>query len=191
MKKHSLFIAVLILVFAAGLAFAEPEEKKSYLKKSEKDGYIIPSEVIRKIEIPKGYHEGLLLDGKNIWVCNGYGINTWIINLASGDKTGELEGPGVFTEAITKISDGKYWVSEWKAKKLYLTSIKDNKLVPENEKSLAPDRPTGVIWTGKNIFAITWARGAGTKYHLLKMDIEGNVLDNIWIKRIKEPSPLA
>jgi len=64
-------------------------------------------------------------------------------------------------------------------------------MVAERAVSLEPAYPAGVIWTGEKLYVITWTRGIGTKYGLLRMNKEGELLDEIRIKRIHEPAHLA
>jgi len=169
----------------------DPPETDDSLKKAEEYQANIPIEVIRKVELPKGYHEGLFIEGNKMWVNNGEKGKTWIIDLSSGKVISEIEPPGTFSEGISAAPDGKFWITDWDTKKLYLTKIEENKMIPVSEKSLEPGRPTGVVWNGSNLYVITWTRGIGTKYHLLKMDKEGNILHKVRIKRIHEPSQLA
>jgi len=151
----------------------------------------IPMEKIRKIELPKGYHEGLLIDDGNIWVNNGEHGATWVVDLASGEVLSEIEPVATFTEGITSAPSGKYWVSDWTEKKIYLVSIENSKMISESEISMAPARPTGIIWTGFRLYVVTWTRGVGTQYHIHEMDEEGNILRKVRINGISEPSQLA
>ncbi len=153
---------------------------------------LIPAKVLTKVTIPKGYHEGLYFDGKNIWVNNGQKGKTWVIDTSSGKVTGEIDPAGTFTEAITSKGKDKYFVTDWDLKKIYTARIENKNMLAENEASLAPAHPTGAIWDGKNLFVITWTRSlAGTKYRLLKMDEKFNILKSDRIKKIHEPSQLA
>jgi glutamine cyclotransferase len=175
-------------IFADGLeAFKEGPD----VEVSEKYNPAIPVSVIEKMPLPKGYHEGLFLDGDNIWVANGKNINTWIIS-PDGSLKGEIIPPGTFTEGITSsVTDGKFWVTDWDTKKLYKVRIEDGKMEVETEISLAPSLPTGVVRAGDELYVMMWTRGMGTKYHLLKLDKEGNVLVKMRIRGISEPSQIT
>ncbi len=151
----------------------------------------IAMEIIRKIELPKGYHEGLLLQNGNIWVNNGEGGATWVVDLASGEVVSEIKPVATFSEGITHAPDKRYWITDWDTKKLYLVSIDGNIMTAESEIAFDPAHPAGVIWNGEYLYLVTWTRGLGTRYHLLKMDKEGNVLSKARIKNIPEPSQLA
>jgi len=152
----------------------------------------MPTKIIQKIELPKnGYHEGLMLENGAIYVNNGNDINTWVIDLKTGDMLREIEPVATFTEGICQGPAGKYWVTDWDTKKLYLVKIIDKKMVPEFEISLAPSHPTGIAWTETYLYLVTWTRGMGTKYHILKIDLKGNVLEKVLIRTISEPSQAA
>jgi len=179
LKKHIIAIIISLIVLGGVVFSEEPSESP------------IPINLIRTIQLPKGYHEGLYIEGDSIWVSNGYGKNIWVINMVSGDIIKEIISPASFTEAIASVPGGKYWVSDWEAKKLYLTVLKENEMIAEREISLAPYHPAGIVWTGLNLYVITWLRGFGTKYYLIKMDKSGNILEKILIKQIKEPSQLC
>jgi len=193
MKRYTI-IASLILIIALDIfAFPEaPVPEVKVLKKAKNYQSMIPAKRIRKIALPKGYHEGLLIDGDNIWVNNGEGQNTWVVDLASGSVVSEIEPVAAFSEGITAAGSGKYWITDWTAKKLYRVKIEEKRMIAESEVSLAPSRPTGVVWNGRHLYLLTWTRGIlGTRYHLLKMDEEGNVLDKFRIEDISEPSQMA
>ena len=185
MKK---LIILTLFLFGARAATAQDVPD---LEKAMKYEVNIPVEVIKKVPIPKGYHEGLLFDGKNIWVNNGQKINTWIVDPETGKVLSEITPPGTFTEGITASNDNRYWVTDWDERKLYRVVIKDNKMEPDYEISLAPARPTGVVWTGEKLYLITWTRGMGTEYHLMQLDENERMSRKMRIKRIHEPSQLA
>ncbi len=152
----------------------------------------IPVEVVKRIDLPRGYHEGLFYDGKNIWVINGKKGKIWVMDTSTGSVAADIEPIADFTEGISLMPDGSYYVTDWDAKKLYRARLKDNKLVAESEIDLAPSYPAGVIWNGSELYVITWTRGmGGTKYHLLRFDGKGKLLDKIRIKNIEEPAHLA
>ena len=185
MKTKLLFITI-CLTFLASSSLGEKT-----LKKDESYEGDLGIQVIRKITLPKGYHEGLYLDGGNIWVCNGKKINTWVIDTSNGKVSSKIIPVAGFTEGITQVGEGDFWVTDWDDKKLYRVKIKENKMVAERAVSLEPAYPAGVIWTGEELYVITWTRGIGTKYGLLRMNKEGELLDEIRIKRIHEPAHLA
>ncbi|MFH1665418.1 MAG: glutaminyl-peptide cyclotransferase, partial [Candidatus Omnitrophota bacterium] len=137
----------------------------------------IPVKVVKKIPLPKGYHEGLFFDGVNIWVCNGRGGNVWIVDPSSGAVISEIEPLGPFAEGITNSGDGIFWLTDWETKKLYRFRIEDNGMKAEHEVSFDPAFPAGVAWTGEALYVITWARSVtGTRYHLIKLDGNGVIL---------------
>ncbi|MBU1784507.1 MAG: glutaminyl-peptide cyclotransferase [Candidatus Omnitrophica bacterium] len=194
-RKVRGILAALIIVFLTSVcdnSFCETAITDAHAgRKAEDYETAITMEVIRKIELPKGYHEGLLLQDGNVWVNNGEGGPTWVVNLASGDVISEIKPVAAFSEGITAGPGGKYWITDWDKKKLYLVSIDRNIMTAETEITLSPARPAGVIWNGEHLYVVTWTRGLGTRYHLLKMDKEGNLLSKSRIKNIPEPSQLA
>lgn len=152
----------------------------------------IPAKVLEKISIPKWYHEGLYFDGTNIWVNNGQKGKTWVIDTSDGSIIRQIEPVGTFTESVTSRDKGVYFVTDWDTKKIYSARITDNRMIAETETSVAPAHPTGIAWTGANLFVITWTRTlTGTKFHLLKMDEKFNILSKSRIKNIAEPAHMA
>ena len=182
---------MVVVVFGSHIFSENAHAYEKSLKKAKNYKSKIPAKIIQKIPLPKGYHEGLFIDGNNVWINNGRGGNTWVVSLDSGDIISQIEPVADFTEGITAYSGGKYWVTDWNTKKLYLVKIEEGRMVPESEISLSPSRPAGVIWNGRHLYVITWTRGFGTKYHLLKMDAAGKILDKIRIAEIPEPTQLA
>jgi glutamine cyclotransferase len=196
MKKITGKILIILLVQIGVLStsvISAEEIFEADMKKAESKLYQsnIPIEVIREIELPKGYHEGLMVAGDNIWVNNGEKINTWVVSLDSEEVIGEIEPAGRFSEGITATPDGKYWLTDWNTKKIYKVVLEENRMVPEFEINMAPSRPTGIVWNGEALYFITWTRGMGTEYHLYKMDVGGNIKSKIKIKRVHEPSQIA
>lgn len=188
MKHFRIFIFVVIaIMLPITYSFSEVPD----LKKSENYKPNIKAEIVEKVPLPKGYHEGLFYDGVNIWVNNGENINTWVIDIKDGSIVREIKPVGTFTEGITASGDGKYWVTDWNLKKLYRVNIEKGKMVADYEVPLAPAHPTGVIWTGRELYVMTWTRGMGTKYHLLQLDENKNLVRKLRIKGIPEPSQLA
>ena len=148
--------------------------------------------LVREIPLPQGYHEGLFVKGNTILVNNGEGGDTWEIDLATGEKVAEIKPVGGFSEGIARRPDGRYWLTDWDARKLYVVRIEDGVMAAESETSLAPEHPAGVAWDGSVLYVVTWRRSPiGTKYYLLKMDGNGAVLERIRIQGIREPSQLA
>jgi glutamine cyclotransferase len=147
--------------------------------------------VVRTIELPSGYHEGLFIYGGNIWVANGNGLKTWIVDIASGKVISEIESVGNFTEGVASSGDGKFFVSEWLAKKVYRAALAGNKFVAESEISVAPAFPAGILWREGRLDVITWTRGFGTKFHLVEMDGKGTVAGRVLLRGMQEPAHLA
>ncbi|MFC1644048.1 YncE family protein [Candidatus Omnitrophota bacterium] len=184
----TILTAVIFFTLAAGPALSEVPD----LKKAKEYESRIPVEVIEKIPLSKGYHEGLYFDGKNVWVSNGKKGNTWVVDPATGDIVSEIESVGPFTEGITSAGDGTYWVTDWEEKKLYRVKIEEGKMIPEYDISLEPAHPTGVVWTGEKLYIITWTRSAmGTTYHLMQLNKEEHMSREMRIKRIYEPAHMV
>jgi len=157
-----------------------------------KDYEQIKSKVVAKIKIPKWYHEGLYYDGKDIWVNNGKKGDTWIVDTNTGKITGRIKPAGSFTEAITPKDKDTFFVTDWDAKKVYTSNIDGGNMYALSEKSVEPAHPAGAVWNGSNLFVITWTRSpAGTKFHLLKMDADMNILSASEVVKIPEPAHLA
>ncbi len=170
---------------------AYPAEPQVYRLESAPDYKRIQAKVIKKIPLPKWYHEGLFYDGKSIWVANGEKGKIWVVDTVSGDISSVIEPIAGFTEGITKNSSGSYFATDWEEKKIYRARIENNKLIPEWEVSLKPEYPAGVIWAEGRLYVITWRRGMGTKFYLNEMDAEGKLLRSIRISRIEEPAHMA
>ena len=152
MRNKLIILIFFFLTAASGPVFAEtPAQTDDSLKKAEEYQANIPVKVIRKVELPKGYHEGLFIDGNNMWVNNGEKGKTWIIDLSSGKVISEIEPPGTFTEGISGAPDGKFWITDWDTKKLYLTKIEENKMIPVSERSLEPVSYTHLTLPTKRI----------------------------------------
>ena len=185
--KLTLILLTITSLSASPLAFAEdPDIKKA--RGFEKN---IPIRVIRKIVLPTAYHEGLFYDGRHIWVANGQGGNTWIVDPESGSIVSEIEPVGSFTEGIAEAGENKLWVTDWEDKKLYKVTISKTYMVKESEVSFDPAHLTGIIRAGSDVYMITWERGLGTKYYLLQIDADGNVLKRMRIKTMHEPAHMA
>ena len=141
--------------------------------------------------MPGGYHEGLYLDGTDIWVNNGKNGNTWVVDTSSGKVKKHINSIATFTEAITSSGDGTYYITDWDTMKLYRAEFDGSKFKVLKDMSFEPSHPAGAICTGDRLYVITWTRGMGTKFHLLELDLEGHLLSIILIKCIMEPSQIA
>jgi len=174
-----------------GFNFSErnPTSKDGVLARRDK---LIAAKVTVRIEIPTWYHEGLYFDGKNIWVANGIKGKIWVVDLAAGKVIREINPAGTFTEAMTSTEKYPYILTDWDIKKIYTARLEDNIMSVEKEVSLEPAHPTGTVWNGKNLFVLSWTRSlTGTKFHLLKMDSDFNILKSYKIDKIQEPCQMA
>jgi len=157
-----------------------------------KDYREIKAKIVAKIKIPKWYHEGLYSDANDIWVNNGKKGDTWVVDTQTGKIIRKIAPAGSFTEGTTLKDKDTFFVTDWDAQKVFTAKIEDGKMYAVSEKSLEPANPAGVLWNGSNLFVITWTRSpTGTKFHLLKMDAEMNILSTAEIARILEPAHLA
>ncbi|OGW92792.1 MAG: hypothetical protein A3G36_05625 [Omnitrophica bacterium RIFCSPLOWO2_12_FULL_45_13] len=153
---------------------------------------LIQAKIAAEIQIPKWYHEGLYFDGKNVWVNNGEGGKTWVVDTSSGSVIKEIEPVGTFTESITLKSDNLFFVTDWNSEKIYTIRIEKGRMIAQSEVCVSPAHPAGAIWNGSNLFVITWTRGLyGTKFHIIKMDDKFNIATKKRINRIQEPAHLA
>lgn len=176
--------ALILAVLIASAAMAQE-------LKTARDYGLIPTRVVRELAVPQGYHEGLMHDGKDIWLCNGEGGKVWVIDKTSGSVTSMIEPVASFTEALTRYSEGVYYTTEWYENKVYRVRIEGGRMVVEAEASVSPAHPAGVLWNGEKLFVVAWTRGFGTKFHILEMDDKMNVLKKIRITNIQEPDHLA
>jgi glutamine cyclotransferase len=148
--------------------------------------------VIKKLSVPRCYHEGLYYDGKSMWLSNGEGGKTWVIDTESGAVISEIEPVAGFTEAITAKGDGTYYTTEWYEKKVYRARLDGNKLAAESSVSVAPSHPAGAIWNGRSLYVILWDRGLfGTKFSIIEMDENMKIVNKVPIRAIQEPCQLA
>lgn len=186
--KKTLLFANAFLFFLHTSLFAEaPDLERAADYKSN-----MPVRIVKEFSLPKGYHEGLYFSGENIWVSNGKGGVTWVVDPHTGKVTQEIKPVGTFTEGVTSAGDDTFWVTDWEQKKLYRVKIEENKMIEDYEISLEPSNPTGVVWTGKNLYLITWTRSlGGTKYHLMQLGKDERLFRKMQIKRIHEPAHLA
>ncbi len=188
MKRLFTIIALLFLTLSSGPAFPETPA----LERTEDYAPNMPVRVIRKISLPDGYHEGLFFDVDYIWVSNGKGQKTWIIEIDSGTVVSKIEPVGSFTEGIAPAGDGTYWVTDWEDKRLYRVKLVEDKMISKGFVSLDPAHPAGITRVGKKVYVVTWTRGvAGTKYHLVEFNEHGQMLRKMRIKGVHEPAHLA
>ncbi|MFH1791092.1 MAG: hypothetical protein ABH885_03805 [Candidatus Omnitrophota bacterium] len=178
-------------LFHVSVFSEDPNAGETNISRSADYNRSLPFEEVRVIDLPRGYHEGLMMDGDNVWVNNGEGLDTWIIDKRDGRVVSSVTPAASFSEGITPAGGGKYWFTDWSSRRLYLVSVSNGRMVPEREINMAPSRPTGVVWTGKDLYVITWTRGWGTKYHLLKIDTDGRVISKMRLEDIPEPSQIA
>ncbi len=182
----------LMLLTAASLAITPfAHAKEPAITKGRGFKKNMPIRVIRKIVLPTAYHEDLFYDGEYIWVANGQGGDTWIVDPESGSIVSRIEPVGSFTEGITEAGDKKLWVTDWEDKKLYRVTIDKTFMVKDHEVSFDPSYLTGIVRAGEDVYMITWERGLGTKYYLLRIDSGGNVLEKTRIKVMHEPAHMA
>jgi DNA-binding beta-propeller fold protein YncE len=157
-----------------------------------KDYRYIKSKIIAKIKIPKWYHEGLYVDGKDVWVNNGKKGDTWVVDTNTRKIIRKIRPVGPFTEAITLKDKDVFFTTDWDTKKIYTSIVENNKMRAVSEKPVEPAHPAGAAWNGSNLFVVTWTRSlTGTKFHMLKMDADMNVLSVAEIGKILEPAHLA
>lgn len=152
----------------------------------------IPARVVRELEVPRCYHEGLYYDGTSMWLANGEGGKIWVIDLSTGEVLDEITPVAGFTEAIAARGDGTYYTSDWDEMKVYRARLEARALIPEASVSVAPAHPAGIVWTGDRLYVIIWTRGVlGTRFSMLEMDAGMNVLRTITIRSPQEPCQLA
>ncbi|MFH1996993.1 MAG: hypothetical protein ABIJ27_08425 [Candidatus Omnitrophota bacterium] len=201
MNKRIPFLALTLLAAFCGALQAGQEARREEgfaapgaiieFTRAEDFRAMIPVRRVRKIPLPEGYHEGILVEGNTLWVNNGKGIDTWLVDLAAGKLVAAIKPAGDFTEGITASPDGGYWVTDWVQKKLYRVEIEEKRMTARSERAFDPFLPAGVVWTGSRLYMIVWRRGIGTKYFLLEMNEKGDVIRTARIRDIPEPSQLA
>lgn len=175
--------AALVLSLAAGSAYSSEVRKGPEFTKFE-------SSVVKRLHIPKHYHEGLFYDGKSLILANGEGGDIWSIDPSTGIVRSNIKPVGDFPEAMIKVGDDVY-TTEWNALKVYRAKMDGNRLAPDAEISLAPAHPAGVAWDGEKLYVVSWTRGFGTKFHLIELDRDLNIKDSHAIEDIQEPDQLA
>jgi len=181
------FVGFVCSILSNSVAFSED----AVLSYSENYTPRMPIEIKKKITLPKGYHEGISLYEGRVWVSNGKGQNTWVINPETGEVEFEIKSAGRFTEAIAPAPDGLFWITDWDDKRIYRAKLKKDEWEIVSQISLQNARPTGIVRAGGAMYVITWERGLGTKYYLSKFDKGGNISERARIKRIHEPAHLA
>ncbi|MDD4202769.1 MAG: hypothetical protein PHQ52_04825 [Candidatus Omnitrophica bacterium] len=186
--KKTLVLMIFLLSFCS-LLFAEDAFR--YLVKAN-DYHEISVKRERKIELPSsGWHEGLYIDDDQIWVNNGKGFNTDVLDIRTGKQTGQIIVPGTFMEGISKLPNGKYIWSDWYDRAFFFGELIDRELVIKARISVGDLFPAGIIAADDDIFVIGWERALDTKYYLLKFDKKGMLIEKTGIKDIQEPSQLA
>lgn len=191
MKIRGLTAVLAASVFLVWIASASGAGDGVRALRNSPDHRPLSAKVVRKIPLPKGYHEGLFYDGEAIWVTNGDGGKIWVVDIVSGAVSAIIEPISNFAEALTKSGDETYYATEWYDQNIYRARVAGNRLEADQAVSVAPGHPAGAVWTGKSLYVITWLRGFGTKFFLLEMDRDMKVLRKISIDRIQEPSQLA
>lgn len=186
------FMKMFLVVFFCGIlsnsvAFSED----AALSRSENYTPRMPIKILKKITLPKGYHEGISVHEGRVWVSNGKGQNTWVINPETGEVESEIKSAGRFTEAIAPAPDELFWITDWDDKKIYRAKLKEDEWEIVSQIPIQNARPTGIVRANGAMYVITWERGLGTKYYLSKFDEEGNISERVRIKRIHEPAHLA
>lgn len=188
----SIFVIFCVAFIITNVFISKAQSLEEYLLVESKDyDSAIPARKIKQIKLPKGYHEGLCVRKGAIAVNNGENNNTWLIDIKSGEMVSDIKPIGTFSEGISHAGNNKYWFTDWDTKKLYLVRIKESSMTSDFEISFEPSHPTGVVWDGKHIYVMTWTMGIETKYHLIKLDSKGNVLQRFKIETIPEPSQIT
>jgi hypothetical protein len=183
-------IAAFTVLLSCELAFPEPQAH--VVKKAKGYAGTIRVHILKRVPLPRGYHEGLYLDGKNIWVANGKRGKVWVFDSISGSRLADIEPPATFTEGITARPGGGLFVTDWDERKLYGVRIEKGRMIQESEVSLGTAYPAGILWNGSSLFVVTWTRSyLGTRFDLLEMDEHGAVRRVIRIGCVQEPAHLA
>jgi len=188
MIRNTIVVTVALALILPPQVFPEAEIQSL---KNSKHVESIPFEVVKRVRLPRGYHEGLFLDSGRIWVANGKKGKIWVIDPSSGKVLNNIEPISGFTEGITSMPNGNLFVTDWDEQKLYLAKKEGDRLLPKSEVDLKPSLPAGVVWNDSNLYVIAWTRGFGTKFDLLEMDSNGALIRRIPIKSIMEPAHLA
>ncbi len=190
-KIQVIFTAAAICISIISVALAEDVITGDISKKAPGYKAMIPVEMIRSVALPDAYHEGISVSGEKLWIANGEGFRSWLIDADNGSIVEEVGTSGPFTETVVPLSDGKFWISDWGAKKIYLARKEGAKLVEEISFSTEPSHPAGITVADDALYAILWTRGLGTKYYLAKMDFKGRTVEKLKISCIPEPSQIT
>lgn len=187
-----IFLTVIVVnAFLFSSAFSEENTLPQFVR-SKTYNTRFTARVVDKIDLKKGYHEGLLCEGKNVWVNNGKGGNTWIVDTIKAEIVSEIKPAGKFTEAIISAGEDLYWVTDWEDKALYKVNIENGEMKKIDEISLAPAHPAGLEKIKDKIYVITWTRGiGGTKYHLVEIGDDNSATQVVQITGIYEPAHMA
>lgn len=188
--KEVSVISISLLLFSVSISghVDAAQKKLSAAKECRK----IESKVIKEVQVPRWYHEGMEYDGNYIWLCNGEKGMVWVIDPSTGAVKTQIEPVAEFSEALTSRGDGTYYATEWDTKKIYHVKIKDGRLIAQKECSFKPAHPAGVVWAGDRLYVITWNRTIlGTKFAIVEMDPDMNVVDKISVSSPQEPCQLA
>lgn len=184
-------VIICAVVFGCDCPSTKAEEARASLSPAV-DCREYSARLVRKLAIRRGYHEGLYYDGKSIWVCNGECGKAWIVDISDGRVLSEIEPVGDFIEALSAGPDGTFYTTEWYKKSVYRVRIEKDKLVVIDERSIDPSHPAGAVWNGEKLFVVTWDRGVlGTKFGIMEMDRDLNILRKISIKTVQEACQLA
>ena len=179
-------LSILLLGISPLFSSQKPENlKRSSAYKN------IPVKIVETIPLPRGWHEGLFLNGTDIWVSNGHKGKVWVVDTESGKVVSNIEPIAGFSEAVFGRGDGLFFVTEWDEERVYKARLDGKRLIPESSVSVSPAHPAGALWNGDKLLVIVWTRGMGTKFDLLEMGADLNVLSRISIQNIEEPAHLA
>ena len=191
-QVKAVITAALILLAASGAFVASAESAAEHALTVSKSCRRIDARIVKKVPIPRWYHEGLYYDGESIWLCNGEKGKMWVVDTDSGVVRSEIETVAGFTESIAAKGDGTFFTAEWDEKKVYRVRLEGNRLIAEDSFSVCPAHPAGIAWDGNRLFIVTWTRGVlGTRFALLVTDGTDKVLEKISINAIQEPDQLA
>ena len=188
LKNKVLVLVVSFLVLGPSLIFSSTQPEALKRSPSYK---AIAVKILETIRLPKYYHEGLFCDGNAIWVSNGENGKIWVVDRASGKAISDIVPIAHFTEAVSRISDNRFFVTDWDEEKIYNASLDKKRFNPETWVSVKPAHPAGVMWNNNRLYVITWTRGMGTRFDLLELDGGMKLLKTIAIKNIQEPAHLA
>lgn len=185
-------IVAAIIAISAILAHHSYTFAEDIILKKSADFKTIQASVVKKIPLPRWYHEGLFYDGKSVWVANGEGGKVWVLDPETGKMLSEIDPPAKFTESILKTEDGNYLLTDWDDEKLYRVNIADKKISVEAEIfGFSPAHPAGAVLADGRLLVITWTRGFGTKFHILEFDKDIKLIGRVLIKNIMDPAHMT